>query len=101
MLQVVQGEPVSNSSGVYSYGILTWEIITQQVPFSDMMSYELPFRIAQGKVYTTNEGKSSLLKIGFGHPSTTNIFFSLHATHYSNTNIQVMCIVFDSTQIFK
>ena len=50
MLQVVQGQSVSKSSDVYSYGILMWEIITQKIPFSVVKTFELYFRIANGEV---------------------------------------------------
>ena len=57
---MVRRESVSHKCDVYSFGILAWEIVTQKVPFSDVKSYELPFRIAEGEVGITEASTSEL-----------------------------------------
>lgn len=52
--QVVRRESVSKKSDVYSYGIIVWEVITQEVPFSEVVSYALPFKVAEGEVGNSN-----------------------------------------------
>ena len=33
---MMEGVPVSKSCDVYSYGIFVWELVTQELPFSDV-----------------------------------------------------------------
>jgi len=47
---MVRRDPVSKSCDVYSYGIFAWEIITQKKPFSDVIEFELPQKVAAGEV---------------------------------------------------
>ena len=47
---MLRREPVSKSSDVYSYGIIIWETVTQQVPFSDVKFYEMFTKIIAGEV---------------------------------------------------
>ena len=47
---MVRRESVSKSCDVYSYGIVLWEIITLQVPFSDVKDYEIPMKVAANEV---------------------------------------------------
>jgi len=37
--EVMMGRPVDESADVYAYGIVLWEIVTQEVPFPEMTSY--------------------------------------------------------------
>ena len=41
---------VSKSCDVYSYGVLLFEIATQQKPFHDVRPYEIPTMTMDGKV---------------------------------------------------
>jgi len=47
---MLRREPVSKSSDVYSYGIIVWETVTQQVPFSDVKFFEMFTKIISGEV---------------------------------------------------
>ena len=47
-------EKVSKSCDVYSYGVLLLEIVTQEIPFSDVPHYMVPAKIAEGKVGIRN-----------------------------------------------
>lgn len=49
-LKMMRREPVSKSCDVYSYGVLMWEIVTQKKPFSDVMGYLIPMKVAAGEV---------------------------------------------------
>ena len=48
--QMLQREKVSKSCDVYSYGVLLFEIATQQKPFHDVLPYEIPDMTVAGKV---------------------------------------------------
>jgi len=48
--QVFKGEPVSKLCDVYSFGILLWEIVTYQLPFSDCLPFLVPGKVLEGEV---------------------------------------------------
>jgi len=50
LFQIFHREPVSKSCDIYSYGIVLWEIVTQQVPFSGMQYFEIMKKVAAGEV---------------------------------------------------
>jgi len=48
--QILCREKVSKSCDVYSYVVLLFEIATQQLPFSYVLSFMVPAMIAEGKL---------------------------------------------------
>ena len=48
--QMLERKKVSKSCDVYSYGVLLFEIATQQKPFHDVRPYEIPGMTVAGKV---------------------------------------------------
>ena len=47
---MLRREEVSKSCDVYSYGILLFEIATQQMPFHDLNPLVIPAVVQEGKV---------------------------------------------------
>ena len=47
---MLRRERVFKPSDVYSYGVLLFELMTQLVPFSDIVPIMLPAMIIEGKV---------------------------------------------------
>ena len=56
---MLERKEVSKSCDVYSYGVLLFEIATQQKPFHDVRPYEIPGMTVDGKV-GGSEGVQSL-----------------------------------------
>ena len=50
LFQVMDNEPVTKQSDVYSYGILLWELMTHKVPFSDLSGPAVISKVLEGKV---------------------------------------------------
>ena len=50
LLQMLRREEVSKSCDVYSYGVLVFEIVTQQVPFPDVLPIVAAVMTMEGQV---------------------------------------------------
>ncbi|KAI2488907.1 protein tyrosine kinase [Fragilaria crotonensis] len=47
--EVIRHESYSSNADVYSFGILLWQLITREVPFSTMTPIQAAFSVAQGR----------------------------------------------------
>lgn len=53
--QIFNREPVSKMCDVYSFGILLWEIVTYQRPFSNCLHFLVPMKVLEGEVSATHQ----------------------------------------------
>jgi len=77
---MLRREKVSKLCDVYSYGVLLFEIATQQLPFSDVLPIMVPSMIIEGKVRL--EGTNH-----FKWPCTILVLCSF----YSCNTLQLTC----------
>ena len=54
LFQVLNHDPVSLSSDVYSYGMLLFEILTREIPFAGISDTDAMKRIQRGEVSDSN-----------------------------------------------
>ena len=76
---MLERNEVSKSCDVYSYGVLLFEIATQQKPFPDVRPYEIPDMTLAGKV-GDSEGVpvvKTRTRSGFHHGHTILVLTSM------------------------
>ena len=50
LFQVMNNEPVTKESDVYSYGVVLWELMTHKVPFPDLAGPAVMSKVLAGRV---------------------------------------------------
>jgi serine/threonine protein kinase len=53
---VLDCKPYSPAADVYSFGIILWEIVTQQIPFKGMHNFQILSAVAKGQGLPIPEG---------------------------------------------
>ena len=49
--RLLKGDDLSKSSNVFSYGMILWEIVAQELPFSNVPAVAVASEIISGKVF--------------------------------------------------
>ena len=84
--QILRRDPASKSCDVYSFGVLLYELVTQQIPFADIVPVMIPSKIAEGKV---SDSGLKLIKL----VSLLNLKVSKYVKPYNLTQIPLLWYV--------
>jgi len=84
---MLRREEVSKFCDVYSYGVLVFEIATQEIPFPDVLPIMVPAMIVEGKVSDCTCSKEVLVNLGNATHSTLTLVLTckvaVHNPHAS------------------